>query len=763
MFSLIIVESPAKTKKIEQFVGKKYKCVASFGHICEFKNGLKSIDINNNFKPIFKIIPNKKKHVLKLKNFAKNAKEIILATDDDREGEGIAWHIAKILNLPIHSTKRIIFHEITKTALQRAIQNPTKINMNKVHAQQARQILDLLVGYTISPILWKNINKGLSAGRCQTPALRLIYDNQMEINKSSGEKVYTTVGIFFESQLQQTVDPPILLEFKLNYDYHKEEEMIEFLEQSVNHNHIFKCSKPKKTSKNQPQPFTTSILQQKASNEFHYSPKQTMKLAQKLYEKGFITYMRTDSKAYSKEFVKKAKKYIIDNFSSKHVHKTINLQFLRKVETKGEDDNLQEAHEAIRPTDINKENIETICSREKKLYYLIWRNTLESCMSPAEYLSITANLSSPKKPHYIHKTEQIQFPGWKAVAGYTKNNPIYENLLTIPTGTIFEHSKITAQVKLKKMIMHCTEAKLVQLLEKKGIGRPSTFSSLIDKIQNRGYVTKEDVKGKTIICKEFTLIGNIIEEEEIKKTFGNEKNKLILQPMGKIVIEFLIQSFNLLFDYDYTKNMERELDNISNGSKDWYLLCKECFDQMSILCKDIKDIPNKNMIKIDDTYTYYIGRYGPCVKYIEDGKTKYKSARKDLDFEKMQEGEYTIKDILEEEIYGYYKDKPIFIKNGKYGKYAFWNNKNFSLKNVKELNLENIIPLLNGKNSKIIRELNDEISIRRGKWGPYIFHKTPTMKKPSFYKLWFKNFHTMNNELLLDKICTHYNIVPFNF
>jgi len=728
MSTLVIVESPAKCKKIEKFLGNGYKCIASYGHFREFKDGLKSIDTENNFHPTYKISPAKMKYVRLLKMAASKSKEVILAADDDREGEAIAWHVAKVLNLPITTTKRIIFHEITKTAVVRAVRNPTTIDMDKVHAQHARQILDLLVGYTISPILWKNIprKKGLSAGRCQTPAVRLIYDNQKEINKSKGEKVYTTVGIFND------------LDFKLNYDYRKEEEMVDFLEESVNHDHKFKCSKPKKTTKKQPQPFTTSTLQQKASNEFHYSPKQTMKLAQKLYEKGYITYMRTDSKAYSKEFVEKAKEYITEKFSEKHILNTIDdLIVENKQKAKKKGDNAQEAHEAIRPTDVNRTKIESDFPREKKLYYLIWRNTLESCMSPAEYLSINANLSSPKKPYYVYKTEQIQFPGWKAIAGYTKKNPIYENLLTIPAGKIFEYSKITCKATLKKMIMHYTEAKLVQLLEKKGIGRPSTFSSLIDKIQERGYVKKEDVKGKEISCKEFTLIDDTIEEEEIKKTFGNEKNKLVLQPIGQIVIEFLIENFNNLFVYSYTKEMEDQLDNISKGKKEWHELCRECYDQMENSSVDIKK-GNMNDIEIDDEHTYFVGQYGPCVKYKEDGKTKYKSAKKDLDIDKLKRGEYTLEEILKpkDEAFGEHLGKEIILKEGKYGKYVSWNGKNVSLKSLSEpFTLEKIIPLLTAKNPNMVRKLREDLSIRKGKWGPYIFYKNPKKRKPDFLKL----------------------------
>ena len=299
MVKVVIVESPAKCKKIESYLGKGYKCIASFGHIRNLK-GLKSINIENDFHPSFHIIPEKSKYIKQLKDKTKKADEIILATDDDREGEAIAWHIAKVLKLPVQSTKRMIFHEITKPAIQRAIKNTTIIDMNKVRAQQARQVLDLLVGFTICPILWKYINrtKGLSAGRCQTPALRIIYENQKEIEKSPGKMLYTTKGVFTKKNI----------EFTLNYKYETPEKMECFLENSVNFEHRYSSTEPKTGIKKQPSPFTTSILQQKASNECHYSPKQTMRLCQKLYERGLITYMRTDSKTYSKDFLETVKK-----------------------------------------------------------------------------------------------------------------------------------------------------------------------------------------------------------------------------------------------------------------------------------------------------------------------------------------------------------------------------------------------------------------------------------------------------------------------
>ena len=316
---LVIVESPAKCKKIEGYLGNGYKCIASFGHIREIANGLKSIDTENNFKVVFKTIKSKNKYIKSLREWIKKSNEVILATDDDREGEAIAWHICKTFNLPILSTKRIIFHEITKSAIKNAINNPIKINMNTVNAQLARQVLDLLVGYTISPILWKHISRNskgsLSAGRCQTPALRLVYEQQKLIKNSPGKKVYETTGTFTKNNL----------DFLLNYNYNNEKNMENFLEESVNFRHIYTVSNPKIVKKNPPIPFTTSTLQQKASNEYNFSPKQTMRLAQTLYENGYITYMRTDSTTYSKEFIKLAKKYIKKQFGEDYITKNIDI------------------------------------------------------------------------------------------------------------------------------------------------------------------------------------------------------------------------------------------------------------------------------------------------------------------------------------------------------------------------------------------------------------------------------------------------------
>ena len=747
---LLICESPAKTKKIASYAGPGYKCVASFGHIRQIENGLKSIDYNNNFEVKFCAIPSKNKYISQLRKSIKDADEIILATDDDREGEAIAWHICKMFNLDLNTTKRIIFHEITKPAIQNAIQNPTIVNMNTVNAQLARQVLDLLVGYTISPILWKHITRksetSLSAGRCQTPALRLVYDQQQEINKSPGRKVYNTEGKFLGES------------YTLNHNHTNEEEMGDFLESSADFEHKYNVSKPKNSTKMSPKPFTTSTLQQKASNEFGYSPKITMRLAQTLYEGGHITYMRTDSVKYCKEFTDTASKFIINKYGKEYVSPFINSITIgqeveekktkkKKKSKKKNENNAQEAHESIRPTKIDVEKMVEkgkITAKEAKLYYLIWRNTVESCMAPAKYLSITAKITSPDNHLYKHSEEQVVFPGWKAVAGYEEINNIYDKLLKIKKDIIVDYEEINSKVTLKDLKKNYTEARLVQMLEKKGIGRPSTFSSLISKIQDRNYVKKQNVEGKKIKCVDFQLIGDELEESESERVFGNEKNKLVITPIGVIVYEFLEKHFDELFNYDYTKNMEDDLDKISKGEKIWYGLCEECNNQIEVLSKDLKG-QDKLTIKIDEKHTYMIGKYGPVIAYKENEKLKFKSVKKDIDIEKLKRGEYKLKDIIQvaykKNILGKYKNQEVVLKNGKFGLYVTIDGKNISIKLEKtedEIVLDDVIPFIkNGKQSgsSIIKQLNENISIRNGKYGPYVFYKTDKMKKPRFINM----------------------------
>jgi len=765
--SLVIVESPAKCKKIEEFLGPGYKCVASYGHLRNIVS-LKNIDIENNFNPTYTLIDEaiKKKQIAYLRKEIKNANEVIIASDADREGEMIGFSIIELFNLPIN-TKRIIFNEITETAIQQAIKNPITIDINLVHAQQSRQILDILVGFKITPMLWKFIAspKGkenvLSAGRCQTPALRLIYDNEQEIKSSLEKKVYNTIGYFTNLNLA----------FELNKQYESEDEMTYFLNGSIDFSHIFTCSPPLKVLKKAPEPFTTSRIQQVASNELHYSPKETMQICQKLYEGGFITYMRTDSKSYSNEFLETVKKYIMRTYNEGEKYFGININtidltvgketIINKKKTKKTDkdkdnDNdkdkfYQEAHEAIRPTNISLQDLpESMNSKEKRLYKLIWENTLESCMVSASYYSITANISSFQNYKFSYISELIDFPGWKIVTKkYENENKEYSYLQKMKQNSIISYKKIYSKLSLKGIKQHYSEARLVQLLEEKGIGRPSTFSSLVDKIQERGYVKKENIKGKEIICKDYEIENNEIYEIETKREFGNEKNKLVLQPLGTIVMEFILKNFNELFDYSYTSSMEETLDKIAQGDKIWFELCNSCNKQIDLLIEGLKD-ETKFEIKIDENNTYMVGKYGPVIKCIKEidgkGQIEFKSIRKDINIQLIENGNVNIDDVIDKNknsksqyILGKYNGKDVVLRKGKFGLYISWGENSKTLKELGNRPIENItfeeVKKYLDEGSNIIREISTNLSIRKGPKGDYIFYKNAKMKKPSFYEI----------------------------
>ena len=760
--TLVIVESPAKCKKIEEYLGPGYKCVASYGHLRTISS-LKHIDIENNFTPTYTVIDNaiKKKQIEVLRKEIKKADEVILATDDDREGEAIAWHLCELFKLNINKTKRIIFHEITLTAIQNAIKNPTTINMDIVNAQQARQILDILVGFKISPILWKciarNKDNALSAGRCQTPALRLIYDNHQEIHNSEERKVYNTTGYFTNSSIA----------FDLNKQYETEDNMSDFLDGAADFSHIYSFSLPVKVYKKQPEPFSTSKLQQVASNELHYAPKETMRICQLLYEGGYITYMRTDSKTYSGDFIDSVKTYINKTYSDgeKYINENINSlitgvskENITNKKTKNEKqvvkskDNLcQEAHEAIRPTNISLFELpEKMDSKEKRMYKLIWENTLESCMSPASFYSITANIASFQDTKFTYTSELIDFPGWKIVSKkYTTENKEFYYLQTIKQHSIIHYKKMCSRVTIKGLKQHYTEARLVQLLEEKGIGRPSTFSSLVDKIQERGYVKKEDIKGNEMVCKDFELENGEIFEVETKREFGNEKSKLVIQQLGIIVMEFLDKNFLELFNYDYTKLMEETLDKISKGETIWFDVCKVCNEQIDKLINSL-DFNDKIEIKLNDNNSYMIGKYGPVIKCTQevDGKEeiKFKAVKKDIDVKLLEKGSYNVEEIIDTNktaksqfILGQYNGHDVILKKGKFGLYISWNNNTKTIKELGNRPIENItfeeVKKYLEEGSNMIREINKDLSIRKGPKGDYLFYKNSRMKKPQFYDI----------------------------
>jgi len=809
--SLVIVESPAKCKKIEGILGPGYKCIASYGHLRSIAD-LAAINIENDFKIDYSVIQEdiKLKQIERIRKEIVAADEVILATDGDREGEAIAWHLCQLFNLPVETTKRIIFHEITETAILEAIRNPIRIDLNMFYAQQARQVLDLIVGFTITPLLWNNISKthkgSLSAGRCQTPALRLVYDNYLDIKKSPGKLVYNITGYFTNLNLP----------FELSKQLTNIEDTRKFMEHCAKPDSKFICNKSaaKKSIRKAPEPLTTSTLQQLASNELHLSPKETMRLAQQLYEAGHITYMRTDSKKYSKEFIDKMKKYIVATYSEQYVSQTLDLICSSEDVNKEKTDERKEAHEAIRPVSLQTNLDPDLPQKAVKLYELIRSKTLEACMPSAQYSTIAATITTLEekekekaKEEYnlVYRAEQVVFKGWQIVNWKpdTTMENAYNYFVMLKPNTEMIYKKIEAKNVLKDLKQHFTEARLVQLLEEKGIGRPSTFASLIDKIVERKYVEKQNIEGKTVECLDFLLDDKRqINEVPCTKEFGNEKGKLVIQPLGIIVVEFLIKYFNTFFDYSYTKEMENDLDLIATNKKQWTALCATCNQD---LIKVIDGLTNLKRfeIQIDEYHSIIIGKHGPVIKKtllntssennnIIKTKTNSKKKNKDdvtfiplkkgldikvlSDFERINGRQLTLDDVVEPSnsnsngALGKYKGHDLFLKNGKYGPYAQWGS---NMKSLKELDKPTdkmeyieVIKFLDKdildptKPVGLVRELTSNLSIRTGKFGDYLFYKKPRTTKPEFLKLnGFKmDYKTCDKELLLNWITQTYKI-----
>ena len=803
---LIIVESPSKCKKIEGFLGNEYKCIASKGHICRIQ-GLKSINIKNNFETEYSIIEDKKNHVEYMRSVIDLFPyyNILLASDDDREGEAISWHICNIFNLPIQTTPRIIFHEITKTSILKAIDNPTTINMSLVYAQQARQILDMLVGFKVSPFLWKyiynNKTEGLSAGRCQTPALRLVYDNQKRIDteiKNTLHIKYKTTASFFNKNLL----------FKLDYDYENSTDMNLFLEKSKSFKYNMEIGSPKISILSPPSPLNTSKLLQLASTVLRISPKETTIYSQQLYQDGYITYMRTDSTKYSKEFLQNVQNYIYNKWN----HKTNIQDYFGNVEELNNTNTIT-PHEAIRITNIELSQLPcsyTNDSKLKSLYKLIWKTTIESCMTPSKINITNISITAPENHSYIHSLETPVFLGWKIVSFENKNNdeeqPKDMNMNTLQnqySGSLLYFQSILTNcsqiicnsiesiVSVHNHHSHYTEASIIHKLEELGIGRPSTFSSIINTIQERGYVKLINIEGKTINCIEYKLCDNIIHTMNKERVFGNEKNKLVIQPIGIVSLEFLLQYFESIFSYEYTKLMEKQLDDISNinNNTNWYSICRLCLNEIINLSKPLINI-SKQTYKIDNTYDFVFQKDGYSLKYTnDDGTVLYKSVKPSvkIDLEKLKNGGYTIDDLIEikNDCLGKYEDHDIYIKNGLYGPYVKWgehtesiktiqkplneitlldvsqfiNNKRKLLKNELEDNDPNkLIPLPNNKS--ILRILTTDLSIRKGKFGAYIFYQRSDMKTPEFYSMkgFNKGFLVCEKQMVLDWIVNTYSI-----
>lgn len=601
--NLVIVESPAKAKTIEKFLGKDFTVKSSFGHIRDLpKKGI-SIDKANNFEPTYEISPEKKKTVAELKKLAKDH-EVWLASDEDREGEAIAWHLCIALGLDPKKTKRIVFHEITKDAILRAVENPRTVDLQLVDAQQARRVLDRLVGYELSPVLWKKVRAGLSAGRVQSVAVRLIVEREREIRDFEATSTYKVVGEFsaqddaFPAELEDRMPDRASAE--------------KFLNDSIGAKYTVKSVEKKPGSRNPGAPFTTSTLQQEASRRLGYSVRQTMNLAQRLYESGHITYMRTDSTILSGQAIKNAEDFIKKNYGAEY-HQ------VRQFKTKNS--SAQEAHEAIRPTNFAKDQAGAD-EQHKKLYNLIWQRALASQMTPATVDKTEVNITNSQRAEtYQAKGEVLKFDGFLKVYGGGKDDVILPDL---KEGQELTAGLIQAIETFSRPPARYSEASLVKAMEEMSIGRPSTYAPTISTVQDRGYVEKSDLEGKERIINTLILDGDALGGKEEKVITGADKNKLIPTPVAEVTTDFLTKYFAPIVDYDFTASTEKEFDDIEEGKVKWNKMISEFYnDDFKPLIKASADVSREETSqqrKLGDDpksgkpIVVRFGRYGPMLQ-----------------------------------------------------------------------------------------------------------------------------------------------------
>ena len=600
--NLVIVESPAKAKTIEKFLGKDYTVKSSFGHIRDLpKKGL-NIDLENDFAPHYEISADKKKTVAELRKAAVGA-EVWLASDEDREGEAIAWHLAHALKLDPTKTKRIVFHEITKTAIDEAIKNPRTVNLQLVDAQQARRILDRLVGYELSPVLWKKVRTGLSAGRVQSVAVRIIVEREREI------KAFEAVSSFKVTATFMVDGAPLPAE--LSNKFKTEAEATKWLESLTGVSYAIGSIAQKPGSRSPGAPFTTSTLQQEASRRLGYSVRQTMTLAQRLYESGYITYMRTDSTTLSGLAIGAAKDYITSQFGSEY-HK------LRQFKTKNA--SAQEAHEAIRPTNFDAAALGGD-DQQVKLYKLIWQRAIASQMAEAklERTEVTVDISGHNET-FMAKGEVLKFDGFMKVYGGGKDDTL---LPPLTKGQVLPLEQVNATETFSRSSARYSEAALVKKLEELGIGRPSTFAPTISTIQTRGYVEKTDLEGSEREIIELTLEGSKVVREVTKVITGADRGKLVPTGIAEVTTDFLVKYFPHIVDFDFTAKVEAEFDQVADGNLAWPAMIKSFYDKFHPLVESSADISRQEVSqarligpdpKSGEPIYARFGRYGPMLQ-----------------------------------------------------------------------------------------------------------------------------------------------------
>lgn len=746
--NLVIVESPAKAKTIENFLGKDYIVKSCFGHIRDLsKNGL-SVDIEKNFQPNYEIPDDKSKVVNELKKLSKDAEVVWLASDEDREGEAISWHLVEALKLNEEKTRRIVFHEITKSAITEAIDKPRKINKNLVDAQQARRVLDRLVGYELSPLLWKKVRPSLSAGRVQSVAVRLIVERENEINNFVVTDYYK-VSAIFEFEKDKKV---YTLKADLSERFSEKNDALNFLKKSIGAQYAVSDVETKPAKKSPAPPFTTSTLQQEASRKLGFSVAKTMMISQQLYEDGKITYMRTDSVNLSKMALAMAKKEIESTYGDAYVKIRV-----YKTKSKG----AQEAHEAIRPTYLNQSSIEGT-NDQKRLYDLIWKRTIASQMSDAqlEKTNITIGISTCK-PTYIATGEVVKFDGFLKVyfeSSDDEDDEVQKGLL--PPIAVGDKLNPTEILALQKYTMHpprYTEASLVKKLEELGIGRPSTYAPTISTIQKREYVVITNKDGEERKVDMLMLIGDKISDVQKTEITGTEKMKLFPTDIGSLVTKFLTEHFGKILDYGFTAHVELEFDEIAQGKKVWNKMLKHFYgpfhEQVTETMSTSKKVSGERLLGVDkatgkNVYAK-LGKYGPMIQIgdnDDEEKPKFVGLLKHQKLDTITLEEGTALFQFPKNI-GKYEGHDVFIGLGRFGPYARYDNKFYSLGKTDDpltITLKRAIEIIVEKGQKkgkqIIKEFDNDIKIINGPYGPYISankknYRIPKNSKPEDFSM----------------------------
>ncbi len=732
--NLVIVESPAKAKTIENYLGKDYVVVSSYGHIRDLEKKNKGIEIDKGFKPVYKVPPEKKEVVKQLKNLAKKAETIWLATDEDREGEAIAWHLKEALDLPEEKIKRIVFHEITRPAIQKAIENPRGINNNLVNAQQARRILDRLVGFELSPILWRKVKPKLSAGRVQSIAVRLIVEREREIMNFKPEIQYRVTALFMKDD---KVENSALIKAELNKKFKTRDEALKFLKHCSKSKFTVKLVEKTPAKRTPPPPFTTSTLQQEAARKLNYSVARTMLIAQKLYESGKITYMRTDSVNFSDLAINSAKDKITEAFGGEYSNP-------RRYKTKSK--GAQEAHEAIRPTDFSKEKIAG-SKEEKALYQLIWKRAVASQMSDAllERTTIRINVSG-RTELFIARGEVVKFDGYLKVymESDEETNGESESDGLLPEVKEKENlnvRQIKAVERFSRPPARYTEASLVKKLEELGIGRPSTYAPIINTIQKRGYVYKGTDSGKEREYSVFILEENgEISERKEKEIFGSEKGKLLPADIAMLVNDFLKDQFPEIMDYEFTANVEEELDEIAAGELQWQGMLDEFYkpfhDKVETTIEKSERVSGERELGIDERtgkkLSVRMARFGPVAQLVDpndpDAKPKYAGLKPGQRLETITFEEALALFDLPRTL-GTFENENVEVSIGRFGPYVKHKNKFYSLGKKYDpysITLGEAVEVIKNKREKDAQKIiktfveDETVQILNGRWGPYI-------------------------------------------